>query len=188
MKIHYTGKLEKQDAAGEKKLQARMDRLAKLLGRRNEKELHVILKTERHLHRAEITLNINGQPQAGLHAAPDQLSALTGACDKLEKQILKQHDKKLAVKRRAAKPAVATAAAVTGGRPDAVSVEVDADGVETKPTRIYRRTPQRKPMTLDEALLEISAKTPYVAYRDAGTSRVSVLIRRADGHLDLIEG
>lgn len=187
MKIHYTGKLEKLDAVSEKKLQARMDRLAKLLGRRNEKELHVILKTERHLHRAEITLNINGQPQAGLHAAPDQLSALTGACDKLEKQILKQHDKKIAVKRRAAKPTVAVAAAETS-LPAAVSVEVDGDGVETTLTRVIRRTPKRKPMTLDEALLEISPKVPYVAYRDAGTNRLSVLIRRADGHLDLIEG
>ncbi len=187
MKIHYTGKLEKLDAVSEKKLQARMDRLAKLLGRRNEKELHVILKTERHLHRAEITLNINGQPQAGLHAAPDQLSALTGACDKLEKQILKQHDKKIAVKRRAGKPGVAVADAEAGG-PAAVSVEVDADGVETNLTRVNRRTPKRKPMTLDEALLEISPKISYVAYRDAGTNRLSVLIRRADGHLDLIEG
>lgn len=187
MKIHYTGKLEKLDAVSEKKLQARLDRLAKLLGRRNEKELHVILKTERHLHRAEITLNVNGQPQAGLHAAPDQLSALTGACDKLEKHILKQHDKKIAVKRRAGKPAEAVAAAEITP-PTAASVAVDADGAETELIRVNRRTPKRKPMTLEEALLEISPKVSYVADRDAGINRPSVLIRRADGHLNLIEG
>ncbi len=41
-------------------------------------------------------------------------------------------------------------------------------------------------MTLDEAVLEIDARD-YVVYRDAGTGRVSVLIRRRDGKLDLIE-
>ena len=176
MKIHYTGKLEKVDADTQKKLDARFARLSKLLDGRSEKELHIILKHERHLHRAELTLNVGGQPQAGIHAATDQITALAGACDKLEKQMLKLHDKKLAVKRRAGKPAI----------PVAVSVEVPADDEPTA-LRVYRVAPQRKPMTVDEALLLIDNKREYVAYRDAGTSRLSLLIRRKDGHLDLIE-
>lgn len=176
MKIHYTGKLEKIDADTQKKLDARFARLSKLLDGRSEKELHVILKHERHLHRAELTLNVGGQPQAGIHAATDQITALAGACDKLEKQMLKLHDKKLGVKRRAGKPVM----------PVAVSVEVEADKEPTA-VRVYRTAPQRKPMTVDEALLLLDGKREYVAYRDAGTSRLSLLIRRKDGHLDLIE-
>ena len=176
MKIHYTGKLEKLDVPSQKKLDARFLRLSKLLDPKSEKELHIILKSERHLQRAELTLNVGGQPQAGIHAATDQLTALSGACDKLEKQLLKQHDKRLGNKRRAGKPAVpvAVSVAVNGAEPPAS-------------TRVYRITPSRKPMTVDEALLEIEAGSVYVAYRDAGTSRLSVLIRRKDGHLDLIE-
>ena len=119
MKIHYTGKLEKLDAASQKKLDVRFARLSKLLDKKSEKELHVILKSERHLQRAELTLNVDGQPQAGIHAATDQLTALSGACDKLEKQLLKQHDKRLGNKRRAGKPAVpvAVSVAVNGAEP-----------------------------------------------------------------------
>ena len=46
----------------------------------------------------------------------------------------------------------------------------------------------RKPMTLDEAMLEMEQDQDYVVYRDAEKERVSVLVRRRDGHFDLIEG
>jgi hypothetical protein len=46
---------------------------------------------------------------------------------------------------------------------------------------------QRKPMTVDEAMLEIG-KDGYLPFRDADTGSVSVLIRRVDGHFDLVEG
>jgi hypothetical protein len=46
---------------------------------------------------------------------------------------------------------------------------------------------QRKPMTLEEALLEFQKDDDYVVYRDADKQCVSVLIRRRDGHFDLIE-
>ncbi len=47
---------------------------------------------------------------------------------------------------------------------------------------------QRKPMTLEEALLEMEdGHRDYLAYRDAETERVSVLLRRRDGNFDLIE-
>ncbi len=45
---------------------------------------------------------------------------------------------------------------------------------------------KRKPMTLEEALLEMDNRE-YVVYRDAETDRVSVLVRRRDGNFDLIE-
>jgi len=41
-------------------------------------------------------------------------------------------------------------------------------------------------MTLEEAMLEIDGRD-YVAYRDAETDRLRVLIRRRDGNFDLIE-
>ena len=174
MKIHYTGKLEKLDAVSQKKLDVRFARVSKFLGRRSEKELHVILKSERHLQRAELTMNIDGQPQAGIHAATDQFTALTGACDKLEKQLLKMHDKKLGVKRRGAK------------LPEPIAVSVEVDGNEQQAARIYRVTARPKPMNLEEALLELDNKRDYVAYCDS-KNRLSVLIRRKDGHFDLIE-
>ena len=50
-------------------------------------------------------------------------------------------------------------------------------------------TENRKPMTLQEAILEMSSATPddYVVYRDASRDCLSVLVRRPDGNFDLIE-
>ena len=42
-------------------------------------------------------------------------------------------------------------------------------------------------MTLDEALIEIEKGRDYLVYRDAETDRLSVLLRRRDGHFDLVE-
>jgi len=47
---------------------------------------------------------------------------------------------------------------------------------------------KRKPMTLDEALIEMERDRDYLVYRDAETDRVSVLLRRRDGNFDLVEG
>ncbi len=42
-------------------------------------------------------------------------------------------------------------------------------------------------MTVDEAMLEMDGKRDYLVYRDAQNESVSVLVRRRDGHFDLIE-
>jgi len=42
-------------------------------------------------------------------------------------------------------------------------------------------------MTLDEALLEMDATRDYLVYRDTQREAISVLVRRRDGHFDLIE-
>ena len=42
-------------------------------------------------------------------------------------------------------------------------------------------------MTLDEAVLEMDSSRDYLVYRDAESDKVSVLVRRRDGHFDLVE-
>ncbi len=45
-----------------------------------------------------------------------------------------------------------------------------------------------KPMTAEEAALELSARTDsFVVFRDADTNRVGVLYKRQDGNFGLIE-
>jgi ribosomal subunit interface protein len=177
MKVHYTGKLETLAPADQKKLDARFVKLGKLLDRRTEKEAHVILDSERHSRRAEITVNYYDHPLCGTHQAADSLAALIGALDKLEKQILK-----LAAKRREPR---------RGGKRTAAETETasaQAGEAEQPPaTQIFPVRIGRKPMTVDEAAIELDGARSYIAYRDSGTDRVSVLIRRADGHLDLVE-
>ncbi len=42
-------------------------------------------------------------------------------------------------------------------------------------------------MTLDEALLEMEKDRDYLVYQDADSDRLAVLVRRRDGHFDLVE-
>ncbi|MGH9633115.1 MAG: sigma 54 modulation/S30EA ribosomal C-terminal domain-containing protein, partial [Bryobacteraceae bacterium] len=62
-------------------------------------------------------------------------------------------------------------------------------GEELQGPRVFRvnHTADRKPMTLEEALMEMEKDGNYVIYRDAQTDRLAVLLRRRDGNFDLIE-
>jgi putative sigma-54 modulation protein len=42
-------------------------------------------------------------------------------------------------------------------------------------------------MTVDEAVIEMDGSRDYLVYRDANTGGLSVLLRRRDGHFDLVE-
>ena len=173
MHIHYTGKLNTLTPAEEKRLAVRFVRLGALLDRGAEKEAHVILEKDRRGHRAEITVNHMHHLLVGEAEGPAQLAVLTAALDKLEKQLLKLKTKVIDGKRRSVSVTRAT--------------EAPEPAPQREGLRVYRAKPaSRKPMTAEEAVLLIGKK-PYLAFREAGTDALNVIIRRADGNLDLIE-
>ncbi|MFZ0589704.1 MAG: sigma 54 modulation/S30EA ribosomal C-terminal domain-containing protein, partial [Bryobacteraceae bacterium] len=55
--------------------------------------------------------------------------------------------------------------------------------------KIFRVAPDgdTKPMTLEEAIMVMQSDRDYIVYRDLDRSGLSVLFRRRDGNLDLIE-
>jgi putative sigma-54 modulation protein len=180
MRIIYTGRQVELAPAQLRKIQSQFAKVGKLLDGREQKEAHVILSLERHLHHAEITVNYHNHQLVGLASDRDLFTAIHSAVDRLEKQAIKVRakwrDTKRSPRAAAAEPAVETAA------------EAEADS--EAPPRIFRvnHGQNRKPMTLDEALIEMENNRDYLVYRDAETDRMSVLLRRRDGHFDLIEG
>jgi len=177
MKVTYTGREETFTPAQTKKIEAKLAKLAKLLDRRSgEREAHVVLANQRHLRRAEITVNVYERPMVGIGTGADQFTALIQAIERLEKQVLKLRAKKRDTKRESK----AVWEEVTSGE----EVFEEAQG-----RRIYRVDDhtERKPMTLEEAVLEMGEDRDYLVYRDAETDRLSVLVRRRDGHFDLVE-
>ena len=182
MKITYTGRQVELAPAQFKKLETRFAKIGKLLDGKRECEAHVILSLERHLHRAEATVNYFGHQLAGLGSSGDLFTAIAGAAEKLEKQAVKAREKWRDTKRQP--------------RKGASEAETERPAASTAPSepeterRVYRvnHHQRRKPMTLDEAMLEMDGGRDYLVYRDAETDRVSVLMRRRDGHFDLVEG
>ena len=177
MKVSYTGRQVELAPAQLKKLEAQLKKVGKLVDSREEKEAHVILSLERHLHHAEITVNYHNHPLVGIGSSPDLFTAIHSAIEKLEKQTLKVRTKWRDTKRAPRKPAEPREAE------NAVAPEP-----EEPEQRVYRvdQHKKRKPMTLDEALMEMDNRD-YMVYRDADTDRVLMLVRRRDGHFDLVE-
>jgi putative sigma-54 modulation protein len=179
MKITYTGRQVELAPAQLKKLEAHFVKIGKLLDGKRECEAHVILSLERHLHHAEVTVNYFNHQLVGLGSNSDLFNAIHSAAEKLEKQCVKAVTKWRDAKRtpRKASPEVAAEPAAPKG------VEAEMEG------RVYRvnHHQKRKPMTLDEAIMEMDASRDYLVYRDSETDRVSVLVRRRDGHFDLVE-
>jgi putative sigma-54 modulation protein len=194
MKISYTGNLEAVAARSRTKLEAKLQKLSKMLERRGEKEAHIVITKERFLHKVEITINAKGHSMVGIGADADASVAALAAFDKLEKQVLKLGARWRDTKRTRDKEA-------DGAKASAVLTPVVTPSKKALPAgptdntkkasrkRVFRvnHSDGSKPMTLEEAMLEMEASQDYLIYRDAQTDRLTVLMRRADGHFDLIE-
>jgi putative sigma-54 modulation protein len=187
MNITYTGKQEKFYPAQTEKIQAKFKKLAKILDGKGEKSAHVILTNKRGVYDAEITVNYLHHSLVGAEKDTEQYIAISGALEKLEKQILKIRAKRRDVKKTTPKTAWEKEAQSTTVIAAEPAVDGRTNGAKPKIYRVNYKATTRKPMTLDEAMIEIGKDGDYFVYRDAQKDCVSVLLRRPDGHFDLIE-
>jgi|ERR1039458_2352155 putative sigma-54 modulation protein len=175
MKITYTGRQVELAPAQLKKLEAQFAKIGKLLDGKRQCEAHVVLSLERHLHHAEVTVNYYNHKLIGAGADGELFNAIHAAAGKLEKQCVKTVTKFRDSKRA----------------PRQAPIEKDAvKPAEAEPAgHIYHvdQHKNRKPMTVEEALLEMDKSRDYLVYYNAETGNVNVLLRRRDGHFDLVE-
>jgi putative sigma-54 modulation protein len=182
MKITYTGRQVELAPAQLKKLQARFAKIGKLLSGKRECEAHVVLSLERHLHHAEATIRYFNHQLVGLGSSSELFDAIHSAAEKLEKQAVKSRTKWLDNKRGPRPPAPDEVAPPMAPGKKRVEPEPEPDRL------IYHveNHKKRKPMTLEEAVLEMDGRD-YLVYRDAKTERMVMLVRRKDGHFDMVE-
>lgn len=183
MNVSYKGIKKDLSTEQKEKLKAKFAKISKLLEKRGEKEAHVVVTSQNHLHKAEITMVFYGHPLVGMASDTDVFTAVSGALDKLDKQAVKNCEKYRAKARRSAN------GAKTNGAASEVVGVIASSQKDKAPQKVYKVDhdgADRKPMTIEEAVLEIDKKQDYVVFRDAN-ERVSVLVRRRDGHFDLIE-
>ena len=178
MKITFTGRQVELAPAQLKKLEARFAKVGKLLDGREQTEAHVILSLERHLHQAEITVIYHNHSLVGEGSNADLFTAIHAAVEKLEKQAIKVRAKWRDTQRTPRRETAATQAPEPAAAPE--------PEIERRVFRVNHHQ-RRKPMTLEEALLEMEKGGDYLVYRDAESDRVAVLMRRRDGNFDLIE-
>jgi putative sigma-54 modulation protein len=141
----------------------------------NAVSAQVVLVRERSRHRAEITLHARGEHF--LHGAglgSDLAAALGAAIGKIDRQAHRMKGKWEARKRRK----------VPKGASPATLPADDGQVVRIIRARRYAI----KPLSVDEAALEVGAKPDaFLVFRNTANDAVTVLFRRPDGHIGLIE-
>jgi ribosomal subunit interface protein len=191
MRLIYSGKTKEFTPELEEKITGKLAKLSKLLEQRGEREAHVTHSMERHLHKIELVVNFYDHHLVAEGLDTDLETALCAAVEKLEGITLKARSRWRDTHRdtkgiRTSKENWDQAPA--NGKAEATPA-VGANGTSGRPPKKVFRVDYeqgRKPMTLEEALLDIEQED-YVVYRDADKNCLSVLVRRADGNYDLIE-
>lgn len=194
MKILYTGKLEDLSKEQKKNLEKHYGKLGKLVDKKGEREGHVVLTKVRHTHKAEITMHYYGHVLAGTATHKDQFLALLAAVDKLEIQLLKNHEKRNDAKRHgetitgrngsvvSVKPAPAQVAKA------AKAAKASKESPAAKPSVVLAKVQKSaKPLTVEEAVLNFKPRNQYFAFEDADTGQMCVMARLNDGTIELIE-
>ncbi|MDP3921596.1 MAG: ribosome-associated translation inhibitor RaiA [Candidatus Omnitrophota bacterium] len=167
MREHLTGRIEKFEKYAPRLVEA-----------------HVILKKEKHLFQAEVTLLAKnfraygeGQEKENIYTAMDL------ACQRVQKQLKKFREK---VKNHHKKSHGESAV------PPKVKIASDlmAEGStgDEKPAIVKLPAHAPKPMSAEEASLQLQIiKERFLVFLNAETNRVNVLVKRKDGNHGLVE-
>jgi putative sigma-54 modulation protein len=173
MTIEYTGRQTDVPEAIRKLAERRIAKLSRAL--RGITRVHVILTADKHRQGAEVSIHSAHLDLSAAEVTGDLGVSLATALDKLERQAARHLGRIRERKRR-------------GRSRSADWAPPQAAPKETTPRVIRSRRSILKPMTIDEAVLESRLSNEgLVVFRDAKTERVTVLYRRKDGNLGLIE-
>jgi putative sigma-54 modulation protein len=176
MKIDYTGRQTEVTAEMRRIAERKLAKVAKLLP--SVTRAHVILTADKHRQVAEVSVHSRQLDLAAVEVSTDPRLSITSAIEKLIRQVDHERTKRR-VRKGAASPRLSAPPS---------GAERDGAEVAAGPRVIRSRRSAVKPMTLDEAALEMDGRGDGVfVFRDAATERVTVLFRRKDGNLGLIE-
>jgi len=192
MKLTYSGKTKEFTPELENKIATKLSKVSKFIEQRGEREAHITHGVERHLHKVEIVINFYDHSLIGAGADADLDAALCQAMEKLETQVVKMRSRWRDTHRD---PKTVRSSkenwdqALPEAAPASAPPKTNANGSNGRRPKVFRVNYKEgsKPMTLDEAIIEMEQSSDYVVYRDSHKNCLSVLVRRPDGNFDLIE-
>ena len=189
MRLELTGRHVEITPSLRRLLDTKLSKLERVLDHR-ALSAQLVLTREKHRHRADITLHARGERFLhGVGSAASWEASLTQAIGKLAQQAQRMKGKFQQRKRRGAVKGMPVADELR----EAVAVKpgraAKASGERVRMPRILRATRQPvKPMSLADAAREIAAGGDgVVVFRDVETAAVSILYRRGNGELTLVE-
>jgi putative sigma-54 modulation protein len=188
MNVIYSGKPKELNADLESKIEGKFAKLSKFIEQRGEREAHVTHCLERRLHKVKAVISFYDHVLVGEGLDSDFESSVCQAIAKLETQIVELRSRWRDTHRDAKAVRSGKEATSTNGTQTGLDGVANGNAAPRKP-RIFQvdHNDGRKPMTLEEALIEMESTSDYVVYQDSERNCLSVLVRRKDGNYDLIQ-
>lgn len=172
MNIHYTARRATLTPEIKAYCEKRLGRLKGLVG--DVIDVNVILNVQKNRNKAEINVRAKGGGLVVVEETMDMMDSLNRAFDNLETKVRKERVKGRDKRRR-------------GGRERKVLVPV-LEAPEPEKRVIRSQYFSLKPMSIDEALIQIDIKSKEVfLFRREGSEEWAVIYRRKDGHYGLVE-
>jgi len=191
MRLELTGRHVRITPGIRTLVDERLQKLDRLLHDRAV-SLQVVLYLEKYRHRVEMTLHARGEHFFhGTGSGQNWELAVNQALGKVNQQVRKLKGKWDDGKRQRVSTSKASPAAVTAereSRPPVRRRSVDADATRVMPRVVRVRSRAAKPMTIEDAAAELGdGNDAVIVFRNSSTDAVTVLFRRPDGNLGLIE-
>jgi putative sigma-54 modulation protein len=174
LKINITSRHEKLTEGLKNHVEDKIQRVERYLGK--IKEAHVILNFEKNVHVCEATLAAKNLKLSAKATSRDMYQSIDAALSRLETQAQKQKDKRAGHYRAKGERSVVS----DGGVSDPAENE-EIKVIKTKKFAL-------KPMTVEEAAMQLAAtKDEFLVFYNAENERTSVVYKRADHQIGLIE-
>lgn len=173
MKISITSRHEKLTEGLKSHVEDKIQRVEKFLGK--IKEAHVILTFEKKVHLCEVTLAAKNLKLSAKATSRDMYQSIDAALTRLETQAHKQKDKRVGHHREEGREVFNR-----GNIPELAERE-EIRVIKTKKFAV-------KPLTVEEAAQQLSlTKDAFLVFLNAENERTSVVYKRTDNHVGLIE-
>jgi len=141
-------------------------------------------KSEGQSCRVNVTVWANGTILKSMDSREEMYAAINGAIGKIERQ-LKKYKQKLRENPKRRRPSLAAEMPVPV---ESVHTVMKVTRQESKPQIIRTQNFAMKPMSIDEAAMQLEAlKQDFMVFANAETNEVNVVYRRNDGNIGLIE-
>ncbi len=143
-------------------------------------DAQVVLSVLRGEHIVEVTMNLNGLIIRGEESTGDMYASIDMVVDKLERQIKKY-------KTRMNKSLRQRGMRIISEKHAAIEAE-EREGEEEAPQVVRTKRFSLKPMTVEEAILQMDLLGHnFFVFADADSDSINVVYRRKDGNYGLIE-
>jgi|WetSurMetagenome_2_1015567.scaffolds.fasta_scaffold174912_2 putative sigma-54 modulation protein len=140
----------------------------------------VVLSVEKHRQIAEVVINAERMTIKGREATEDMYSAIDMVMEKIEKQIKKHKERLVSHKSDNSKVPIEITEPIPIERED-------NDAQEGEEPTIITKTLDSKPMTVDEAAMQLDmSNSDFLVFINADTREMNVIYRRKDnnfGHI-----